>query len=144
MCNARRSWWPKLKRLTEFVRDFIEEDNEMISLAEINFEFFCPGETLFWSTTRSNPIHQRYKTGINFKLYRSFLWMGFNCLKATEPLWGEVYFLLLSPLFTFKSPGGPGVLISLTSEGWKAESILEPPSGFEPGSPGIGIQLPIH
>ena len=28
----------------------------------------------------------------------------------------------------------------LTSEGWKAESTLEPPSGFEHGTPGLGIQ----
>ena len=32
------------------------------------------------------------------------------------------------------------VLILLISEGWKAESALEPPSGFEHGSPGLGIQ----
>ena len=30
-------------------------------------------------------------------------------------------------------------LIWYTSQGWKAESILEPPSGFEHGSPGLGI-----
>ena len=29
--------------------------------------------------------------------------MGFNCLKATEPLRGD------SLLFTNKSPGGPGI-----------------------------------
>ena len=32
------------------------------------------------------------------------------------------------------------VLISLTSEGWKAEPSLEPPCGFEHGTPGLGIQ----
>ena len=32
------------------------------------------------------------------------------------------------------------VLILSTSEGWKAESNLEPPSGFEHGTPGLGIQ----
>ena len=32
------------------------------------------------------------------------------------------------------------VLILSTSEGWKAESTLEPPSGFEHGTPGLGIQ----
>ena len=32
------------------------------------------------------------------KSYDSFLWMGFNCLKATEPL-----------LFTTKSPEIPGI-----------------------------------
>ena len=32
------------------------------------------------------------------------------------------------------------VLILSTSEGWKAELTLELPSGFEHGSPGLGIQ----
>ena len=36
------------------------------------------------------------------------------------------------------SPEIPGLILS-TSEGWKAESILEPPSGFEQGIPGLGI-----
>ena len=31
------------------------------------------------------------------------------------------------------------VLILPTSEGWKAESKLEAPSGFEHGTPGLGI-----
>ena len=34
--------------------------------------------------------------------YGPFLWMGFNCLKATEPLQGD------SLLFTTQSPGVPG------------------------------------
>ena len=32
------------------------------------------------------------------------------------------------------------VLILSTSEGWQAESTLEPPSAFEHGTPGLGIQ----
>ena len=32
------------------------------------------------------------------------------------------------------------LLILLTSERWKAESTLGPPSGFEHGTPGLGIQ----
>ena len=32
------------------------------------------------------------------------------------------------------------VLILSTSEGWKTESTLEPPCGFEHGTPGFGIQ----
>ena len=35
-------------------------------------------------------------------------------------------------------------LISSTSEGWKAESTLEPCSGFEHGTPGLGIQRLNH
>ena len=36
------------------------------------------------------------------------------------------------------------VLILPTSEGWKAESTLEPPSGSEHGTPGLGIQRLDH
>ena len=36
------------------------------------------------------------------------------------------------------------VLILSTSEGWKAESTLEPPSGFDHGAPGLGIQCLNH
>ena len=44
------------------------------------------------------------------KLYGPFLWMGFNCVKATETLRRD------SLLFTTKSPGCPGThLIDL---GW--------------------------
>ena len=44
-----------------------------------------------------------------------------------------VYFLPLSSQIFL-------VLILSTSEGWKAESTLEPPTGFEYGTPGLGIQ----
>ena len=36
------------------------------------------------------------------------------------------------------------VLILSTSERWKAESTLEPPSGFEHGTFGLGIQRLDH
>ena len=36
------------------------------------------------------------------------------------------------------------VLILSTSEEWKAESTLEPPSGFEHVIPGLGIQRLNH
>ena len=32
------------------------------------------------------------------------------------------------------------LILSIISGGWKAESTLEPPSGFERGTPGLGIQ----
>ena len=35
-------------------------------------------------------------------------------------------------------------LILLTSEGWKAESTFESPSGFEHGTPGLEIQRLNH
>ena len=36
------------------------------------------------------------------------------------------------------------VLVLSTSEGWKSESTLEPPSGVEHGTPGLGIQRLNH
>ena len=54
-----------------------------------------------------------------------------------EPLRGG------SLLFTTKSPEIPGTHLS-TSEGWKGESTLESPSGFERGIPGLGIQRLNH
>ena len=48
-----------------------------------------------------------------------------------------------SLLFTTKFPEIPGTHLS-TSQGWKAESTLEPPSHFEHGTPGLGIQCLNH
>ena len=36
------------------------------------------------------------------------------------------------------------VFILLTSEGWRAESTLVPPSGFEYETPGLGVQCLNH
>ena len=58
--------------------------------------------------------------------------MGFNCLKATEPLQGG------SLLFTIKFPESHGIYPSDQTQ--KAESTLEPPSGFKHRTPGLGIQ----
>ena len=71
--------------------------------------------------------------GYNLKLYSPSLWMGFNCLKATEPLRGG------SLRFTTKFQKFL-VLTWLISQGWKAKSTLEPPSGFQHETPGLGIQ----
>ena len=68
---------------------------------------------------------------LNFrKLYGPFLWMGFNYLKATEPLRGG------SLLFTTKFQEILGThLINLRRKG---ESTLESPSDFEQSTPGLG------
>ena len=67
-----------------------------------NFGIFTP--KYFWKRTflvesgqKTVDGHPHYK-----KLYGPFLWMGFNCLKATEPLWRD------SLLFTTKFPRHPG------------------------------------
>ena len=66
---------------------------------------------------------------------KTFPWTRFNCIKATEPLPEDSL-----PLSTLEFL----VPIWLTSEGWNAESILEPPSGIERGTHGPGIQRPKH
>ena len=50
-----------------------------------------------------------------------------------ELLWGG------GLIYNTKSPEIP-VLILSTSEGWKAESNLEPPNGFDHEIPGLGIR----
>ena len=54
----------------------------------------------------------------NLKLYDSFLWMGFNCLKATEPLRGDSLF------FTTQSPGSPGTHL-INFDGMKSWNNLD-------------------
>ena len=65
-----------------------------------------------------------FKLNVNKNLW-PFLWKGFHCLETTKPLWGDTILLLA------KSPEAL-VLIWLTSEGWKAASIMQPPSLSEP------------
>ena len=48
------------------------------------------------------PVKNKRKMILHEKLYGSFLRMGFNCLKATEPRRGDRL------LFTTQSPGVPG------------------------------------
>ena len=64
------------------------------------------------------------------------IWMGFISLKTTESLWGN------SLLFTSQFSGVPGT--HLIKEGLKVELILEPPNGFELGTPGLGVQCLNH
>ena len=59
------------------------------------------------------------------------LWMGFNCLKARATLERQFSFIKFTEI--------PGTHF-WTSEGWKTESTLEPPSGFEHGIPVSAIQ----
>ena len=61
--------------------------------------------------------------------------MGFNCLMAAEPLRGGS--LLFANKFHL-------INICSTSERWKVEPTLEPPSGFGDGNPGLGIQRLNH
>ena len=64
---------------------------------------------------------------------RSFCEWGSNTARP-QPLRGG------NLLFITKFPQEFLVLILSTSEGWKTKSTLEPLSGFEHGTPGLGIQ----
>ena len=66
-----------------------------------------------------------------------FFMDGVQLLQGYSQFKEEVYFLPFSSQKFL-------VLILSTSEGWKAESTLEPPSGFEHGTPGLGIQRLNH
>ena len=77
-------------------------------------EFVCTGWHLYW------PIHFKYNGYLKVKTFLKKLWpvfmdlwMGFICLKATEPLWGD------SLLFTIHFPEVPGThLIELERLSW--------------------------
>ena len=90
---------------------------------------------LFYVSARTFYFNSR--KNLNFKLYGPFLWMGFKLPQGYSHFVEAVYFLPFSPQKFL-------VLILSTSEGWKAESTLEPPSGFEHGTPGLGIQCLNH
>ena len=62
--------------------------------------------------------------------------MELNCFKATEPLRGDSF------LLTIQFLGFQEFLLLnwSSSEGWKTDLTLKPPSGYEPGIPGVGNQ----
>ena len=60
-----------------------------------------------------------------------------STVSKLEPLWGG------NLLFTIKFLKISGIHLS-TSEGWEAESTLEPPSGFDYKTPGLGTQRLNH
>ena len=69
------------------------------------------------------------------KNYAHFLWVGFNCLKATVPLRGD------SLLFTTKILGGSDTHLSdfRRMKGWFHLEVIQ---WFEPGTTGKVIQRP--
>ena len=71
------------------------------------------------------------------KLSGPFLMDGVQLQQLQNHYEKKVYFLPLIALEIL-------VHIWSTKEGWKAESTLEPPSGFEHGTPGLGIQHLSH
>ena len=77
--------------------------------------------------------HKMFEWVLNEKLYGPFLWMRFNCFKATEALRGD------SLLIATQFPGlfGTNLIHLRRREGWVD---IEPLNGFEPETVGLGIQ----
>ena len=63
--------------------------------------------------------------------------MGFSCLKATEAIREDSLLIAQCPGICSTHLISPGRMK-------KSELTLEPPSGFEHGTPGLEIQHPNH
>ena len=85
----------------------LEEKNQLVKISEL-----CKQKLAETSDSTRNLVS--WIENKQKKRYGPFLWMGFNWLKATEPLQGD------SLLFTTKSPEIPGThLINLRRmKGW--------------------------
>ena len=70
------------------------------------------GGSEVWRVFKNSKSSPKVKT---LKLYGPFLWVGFNCLRATEPVWGDFYHFFVP----FSSQEFL-VLIWSTSKRWKA------------------------
>ena len=81
--------------------------------------------------------HQNDVKKKNFKTLWPLFMDGVQLPQGYSHFGEAVYFLPLSSQKFL-------VLILSTSEGWKAELTLEPLSGFEHGTPGLGIQRLNH
>ena len=91
-------------------------------------------------TKKKSPYPMSNESKFSFskkKNYAPILWMGFSCLKARATSRRQFTILPLSSQIFL-------VLILPTSEVWKAKSTLEPSSGSEHGTPGLGIQRLNH
>ena len=89
---------------------------------------------LFFRLFLQKTLSQMFDWDLNKKkLYGPFFIYGIQLPQGQSHFKEAVYFL---PLSSHKFL----VLILSTSEGSKAESNLEPPSGFKHGTPGLRIQ----
>ena len=84
----------------------------------------------------SREIMNKWKKNLKKNLWPLFM-DGVQLPQGYSHFEEAVYFLPLSPQKFL-------VLTLSNSEGWKAKSTLEPPSGFEHGTPGLGIQCLSH
>ena len=126
------NWWYFKKPLASFYGWGSTVSRLCRATMRWHFTFYHSFLRSFWDSLNGLVVFFLEKT----KLYGPLIWMGFISLKTTESLWGN------SLLFTSQFSGVPGT--HLIKEGLKVELILEPPNGFELGTPGLGVQCLNH
>ena len=102
--------WQKFSGTWEF--DFkLSHRQSIVSWNDLQCYYACIIWVYLWCGIASNVI---ISVNNKKKLCGPLLWVGFNCLKTAEPLWGE------SLLFTTQFPEVPGTnLINLEKlKGW--------------------------
>ena len=105
---------------------------------KVIFNIAPPDKQIFWLT--QSRFHQKYLQSKSQRVFGfclkltlwSLVWMRFCCLKAAEQLRGDSLLFITKFLGIFDTH-----LIDLGK--WKAELLLEPASGFEPGNPELWI-----
>ena len=110
-------------------KNFIE--NKAWLKKQINFTFDVAFDVAIPYNASKSIFHESLI--ITKKNFMAHFYGWGSTASRLEPLQGG------SLLFTTKFPDIPGTHF-IDLEGWKAESTLEPPSGFEPGTPGLEIQ----
>ena len=112
-------------------------------IVPVKFKSYCQNKSGVYSTGKNLGFTSRIRVGcillvkLSFTgrilpgFYRSFT--GIQLSQGCRATTSREYFLSFSSLEFL-------VLNWSTSEGWKTELTLEPPSGFEPRTLGLGIQ----
>ena len=90
-------------------------------------------EGKIWKSVQNSFFAEKMKINLKKKTLWPLFMDGFQLPQGHSHFEEAVYFLQFSSQKFL-------VLILLSSEGWKAESTLEPPSSLEHGTAGLGIQ----
>ena len=116
---------PQKQRVNEMEQE--EQEDDYINAFDFLNNFWC---CHCWDLLLETFYFVLYKTFFKKKtLWPLFFMDGFQLPQGYSHFGEAVYFL---PFSSQKDES--------TSDGWKAESTLEPTSGFKHGTPGLGIQ----
>ena len=119
-------------KILRFWAKIIENSTFEKKLSEIN-QMQVPGHHSHWIRSYCQKLSSVTTIVANKKNFKAPFYGWGSTVSRLKPLRGGS---LLLPLSSQKLL----VLVWSTSEGWKTESTLEPLSGFEHGTPGLGIQ----